>query len=133
MKKEDIIKKLNSDPEKGLSEAEVKERQEKGLNVLVTEKKKPLIIKFFEEFKDVLIIILIVAAVVSLIVDPHHLTESMIIFMVVILNALLGVYQENKAEKSLEALMKLSSPMAKVVRNSEVYEVESKFLVLLQQ
>ena len=70
MTKEDVLKKLNVDPELGLSEEEVKKRQEAGLNEFDEAKKKSFLMRFLEQFKDVLIIILILAALVSIAVDP---------------------------------------------------------------
>lgn len=129
MTKEDVLKKLNVDPELGLSEEEVKKRQGTGLNEFDEAKKKSFLMRFLEQFKDVLIIILILAALVSIAVDPSDLTESIIILVVVVFNAALGVYQENKAEKSLEALKKISAPLTTVIRSGRMQEIESRFLV----
>lgn len=129
MTKEEVLRELNVDPEFGLSEEEVKKRQEAGLNEFGEEKKKSLFVRFLEQFKDLLIIILILAALVSVIADPSDLTESIIILVVVIFNAGLGVYQENKAEKSLEALKKISAPVTKVIRFGRMQEIEARFLV----
>lgn len=129
MTKEDVLKKLNVDPELGLSEEEVKKRQGTGLNEFDEAKKKSFLMRFLEQFKDVLIIILILAALVSIAVDPGDLTESIIILVVVVFNAALGVYQENKAEKSLEALKKISAPLTTVIRSGRMQEIESRFLV----
>jgi len=113
---EEIVKELETDASNGLSEKKVKENQEKyGKNVLKEGKKTSLFVKFLLEFKDVLIIILIIAALISIVVDPSEWIDSLIIFVVVIVNAILGVFQENKAEKSLEALKKMSSPNCKVM------------------
>lgn len=129
MTKEDVLKKLNVDLELGLSEEEVKKRQGTGLNEFDEAKKKSFLMRFLEQFKDVLIIILILAALVSIAVDPGDLTESIIILVVVVFNAALGVYQENKAEKSLEALKKISAPLTTVIRSGRMQEIESRFLV----
>ena len=100
---------FDSDLSKGLDDSTIlKNRTNYGKNVLEEKKKKPLWIKFLLEFKDPLIIILIIAAVVSIIIDFNEWIESLIIMIVVLLNAILGLYQENKAEKSLDALKKLS-------------------------
>ena len=100
-----LEKEFVSDLESGLSEEQVAiNRETYGVNQLEEKEKTPLIVKFFEQFKDPLIIILIIAAVVSMIIDPHEWVESLIIMIVVLVNAILGLYQENKAEKSLEAL-----------------------------
>lgn len=131
MNKQELLKKLNVDPSLGLSKDQVEKYQsEFGFNELASKKKESIIIKFLKQFKDILIIILILAAVVSLIINPDDLIESLIIFLVVIINAVLGVYQESKAEKSLEALKKLSSPQAKVLRDGNIIHVESRDLVV---
>ncbi len=131
MKLEEIIKSNSSDTEKGLSQAQVAEKQQQhGFNELKEGKKTPLIVKFLEQFTDVLIIILIIAAIVSVIIDPHEWVESVIIFAVVILNAVLGVFQENKAEKSLEALKKMSQPSCKVLRDGVVSQILSREVVV---
>lgn len=115
----------------GLDEESVeKNRTCYGKNELEEKKKKPLWIKFLLEFKDPLIIILIIAAIVSVIVDPHEWIESLIIMIVVVLNAILGLYQENKAEKSLDALKKLSASICKVVRNNSIQTIDAKDLVV---
>lgn len=130
---EEIIKKFNSNKITGITEEEVKSRQEKyGLNELQEKAKTPMIIKFLEQFKDFMIIVLIIAAIVSGVVgylQGESFTDSIIIFVVVIVNAIIGVVQEDKAEKSLEALKKLSSYSAKVVRNGKILVVPSKELV----
>lgn len=127
---EEVLKRLESNSSSGLSEEKVKSRQSKyGLNTLDEKKRQSLLIKFLLQFKDILIIILLIAAIVSIIVDPNEWIESLIILFVVLINAFLGVAQESKAEKSLEALQMLSSPMAKVLRDGKVNTVESKDLV----
>ena len=126
----EVLQELDVDSQKGLTKEEILKRQEKyGLNALKEVKKTPWILRFLKQFNDVLIIILLIAAVVSIIVDSHEWIESLIIFVVVLINAILGVVQESKAEKSLEALKKLSSPSAKVLRNSEVQSVPACDLV----
>ncbi len=123
----DIAKELDTDLESGLSEKRVKENQDKyGPNALKEGKKTSLLVKFLLEFKDVLIIILIAAALISIIVDPSEWIDSLIIFVVVIINAVLGVVQENKAEKSLEALKKMSSPNCKVIRDGKMTIISSE-------
>lgn len=129
----DTLKKLNSDDEKGLSDEEVKKRFEKyGSNELKAKAKKSLFVKFLEQFKDFMIIVLIVAAIVSGIIGVQQgegMTDTFIILIVVVVNAIIGVAQENKAEKSLEALQKLSSHVAKVIRNGKLIVVQSAELV----
>jgi len=127
---EESLKKLDVDQKLGLSDEEVSKRKERfGVNSLTKKKPPTLIARFFAQFKDVLIIILLIAAIVSIIVDPEEWIESLIILFVVLINASLGVFQENKAEKSLEALMKLSSPHAMVIRDGNTIEIESSELV----
>ena len=131
MKIYDLIKKFNSNLEKGLNIDQVVEnRNLYGENSLKANKKESLFVKFLKQFKDVLIIILLIAAAVSIAVDPHEWFESLIILIVVVINAVLGVFQENKAEKSLEALKKMSSPTSKVIRNGNLDVVESSSLVV---
>ena len=129
----EVEKELNTNIESGLNENEVNDARSKyGYNELKSKKKKSLIVKFFEQFKDFMIIVLIISAIVSGIVgvaEGEGLTDTIIILIVVILNAIIGVIQENKAEKSLEALKKLSNHVAKVIRNGKLEIVESRQLV----
>ncbi len=127
----DVVKDLNSNVQTGLSTNEINVRREKyGKNALEEHKKETILVKFLKEFADVLIIILLVAAVISLIVDPTEWIDSLVIFVVVMLNAILGVVQESKAEKSLEALKKMSSPECKVIRNGQTDKIPSEELVV---
>ena len=129
--KEQLEIELNSNLETGLTEEQVAINREKyGVNKLEEKAKTPLIIRFFEQFKDPLIIILIIAAIVSVIIDPEEIMESIIIMVVVLVNAILGLYQENKAEKSLEALQKMSAATCKVVRNGVAQTVATEELVV---
>ncbi len=131
----ETVKCLETDEEKGLNSSEVESRKEKyGLNELAAKKKKSTFVKFLEQFKDFMIIVLIISAVISGIVGVKQegisgITDTVIILVVVIVNAIIGVLQENKAEKSLEALQKLSSHVAKVIRNGKLEVVQSKELV----
>ena len=128
-----VAEDLDANIDEGLSTAQVEERRQKyGFNELKAKKKKSLFVKFLEQFKDFMIIVLIVAAIISGIVgymEGEGITDSIIILIVVIVNAIIGVVQESKAEKSLEALQKLSSHVAKVVRNGKVDVVASRDLV----
>ena len=130
---EEVEKELETDLSKGLSNEEVQKRREKyGLNELKAKKKKSLFQKFLDQFKDFSIIILIIAAIVSGVVgvaEGEGVTDTIIILIVVIVNAIIGVSQEAKAEKSLEALQKLTDHASKVVRNGEVTVVPAKELV----
>ena len=129
----EIEKELDTNLEKGLVQEKVNEKLAKyGLNELKAEKKKSLIIKFLEQFKDFMIIVLIFAAIISggiSIAQGEAITDSIIILVVVIANAIIGVAQEAKAEKSLEALQKLSGHEAKVIRNGSVLVVPANDLV----
>ena len=129
----DVEKTLETDLEKGLSKEEVEKRKKQyGLNELEQKKKKSLFQKFLEQFKDFMIIVLIIAAIVSGVVgvaEGEGITDTIIILIVVVLNAIIGVVQENKAEKSLEALQKLSAHASKVIRDGKIDVVQSRELV----
>ena len=130
-KLQELETEFSSNLQGGLTDEQVlKNRETYGVNALEEKKKTPMIIKFLLEFKDPLIIILIIAAVVSIIIDPHEWIESLIIMIVVLVNAILGLYQENKAEKSLEALQKMSAATCKVYRNNSLQTIETKDLVV---
>ena len=128
-----VSEKLHTDTEKGLSSSEVSKRYETyGRNELKAKPKKTLLAKFIEQFKDFMIIVLIIAAIVSGIVGVQQgegIADTFIILIVVIVNAIIGVAQESKAEKSLEALQKLSSHVAKVIRDGKLVVVQSADLV----
>ena len=130
---EEVEKELETDLEKGLSKENVKKRQEKyGFNELQQAAKKSIFQKFLEQFKDFSIIVLIIAAIVSGIVgvaQGEGITDTIIILIVVIVNAIIGVAQESKAEKSLEALQKLSDHASKVIRDENMQIVPAKELV----
>ena len=130
---QEIEKEFKSNLNDGLNTKQIEENREKyGFNELKAKKKKSLFVKFLEQFKDFMIIVLIVAAIVSGVVgymEGEGITDSTIILIVVIVNAIIGVVQEAKAEKSLEALQKLSSHVAKVVRNGKVEVIQSRELV----
>ena len=130
---EEIEKNFGSNKQKGLSSEQVLEkRKEFGSNELEEKKKKTLFQKFLEQFKDFMIIVLIISALISGVVgvmENEGITDTLIILIVVLVNAVIGVMQENKAEKSLEALKKMSSHAAKVMRNGQLVVVPSKELV----
>ena len=114
--------------EQGLGEAQVEQiRAEKGENILEEEKKKSVLAVFLDQFKDLLVLILIVAAVVS--VFSGNAESSVVILVVLVMNAVLGTVQYVKAQRSLESLKQLSSPSAKVVRNGSIREVPSREVV----
>lgn len=112
----------------GLSTKQAEENLAKyGKNALVEGKKKTAFQVFLEQFKDLMVIILIIAAVIS--AFTGDLESTLVIIAVLILNAILGTVQHIKAEKSLESLKSLSSPSAKVLRNGEKIEIDSKDVV----
>lgn len=122
---------LQTNSKNGLSSEEALKRlKENGYNQLKEAKKESLLIKFLNQFKDTLTLILLVAALVSYVVEPTEWVDSVIILVVVIINAILGVVQENKAEKSLEALKKMSAPSAKVIRDGVASVIDAKELVV---
>ena len=124
---------LETNLEKGLTLEEVAKRQEKyGFNELKAGKKKSLLKKLIDQFKDFSIIILIIAAIVSGVVgvlEGEGLTDTIIILLVVFVNAIIGVTQEAKAEKSLEALQKLTDHASKVIRDGNLVVISAKELV----
>ncbi len=130
---EDVENKLNTSASEGLKSDEVLKRQEQyGFNELKEGKKKSIFIKFLEQFKDFMIIVLIIAAIVSGVIgvlEGEGLTDTIIIMIVIIANAIIGVAQEQKAEKSLEALQKLSAHTAKVIRNGKQIIMPARELV----
>ncbi len=129
----DVEAELKTDLENGLSSKQVEENKAKyGENELQEKKKEPLIKKFIAQFKDFSIIVLIIAAIVSGVVgvaQGEGFTDTIIILIVVLLNAVIGVAQESKAEKSLEALRKLSEHAAKVVRDGKEQVIPARELV----
>lgn len=118
----------------GLTAAEAAKRlAENGKNKLAEGKKDPLVKRFFAQMADPMIIMLIVAAVISAVTSRYSgegFADVIIIMFVVIVNAALGVYQENKAEKALEALQEMSSAMSKVLRDGHIVTVKSEDLVV---
>lgn len=134
-RKEEVLKKLKTNLKTGLSEEEVDFRRSKyGKNKLEEKKKETLMIKFFKQFNDFMIIILILASIVSAGISylqgENDYIDSIIIIAIVILNAIMGVVQEAKAEKSIEALKQMTPPKAKVIRNNgESKEINAEELV----
>ena len=132
---EEVIKKLDTSIEKGLTEAEVQARVLKyGKNELVLEKGKTALQIFIDQFKDFLIYLLIFAIVISIIIGAwesskagggwsSEYTDASVIGAILIANAVLGFYQEYSAEKSLESLKKLAPRFARVRRDNEVNEI----------
>lgn len=130
----EVEKKLNTNFSRGLSSKEAEKRAKVfGKNKLDEKKKVSFISKLIAQFKDFMIIILLIAAVISAIISyvegSNDYMDSIIIVAIVFFNAMMGIIQENKAEKSLEALRKLSAPVAKVKRDGKVVNIESSNLV----
>lgn len=127
---EETLKAFQTSETEGLSTKQVEEiRAKSGFNELAEAKEVSMFMKFLNQFKDPLILVLIAAAAVSILVDPHEWVDSLIILIVVVFNAVLGVAQENSAEKSLEALKKMSAPNAKVLRNNARVTIPARELV----
>ena len=134
MRKDEVLKKLDTNEKLGLSEEEVlKRRKENGNNVLQEKKKESIFVKFFKQFNDFMIIILIIASIISALVSKmqgeNDYFDSIIIIAIVVLNAVMGVVQEAKAEKSIESLKKMTPQKAKVVRDGKSKEVNAEDLV----
>ena len=127
---EEVLKSLDTSID-GLSTAQAKERLDAyGYNELDEGEKRSLLSKFIDQFKDLMIIILLVAAALSIITEGRHgLTDACIMFAGVVLHAACGVYQEGQAEAAIEALKNMSSPMARVRRDGNVVEIDSRELV----
>ena len=124
----DVLKSFNSSTE-GLSNDEVKKRQEKyGLNQMNQSKPKSPLIIFLEQYKDLLVIVLICAALISAV--SGEFVSTAVILVVITINAILGTIQTLKARKSLESLQKLSTPHVKVLRNGQVEEISSDQLTI---
>ena len=131
---EEVLKQLNAS-ESGLSQAEAQKRlEENGKNRLEAAKGKSLIRRFLEQLADPMIIILLAAAAISGVLaamEPEgEFVDVIIILAVVIINAVLGVYQESKAEKAIEALQEMSAATSKVLRDGKVQIVHSEDLVV---
>lgn len=125
---EEVEKSLNSNIQQGLTDDEVKKRvQQYGYNELEKGEKQSALLLFFSQFKDFLVIVLLVAVILSVLLGEY--IDAITILAIVILNAILGFFQERKAEKALEALKKLSAPLGNVLRNGDWLKVPSKELV----
>ena len=131
---EEIAKNLKTNINIGLPDDEAQKRFERyGPNNLKEKKKESLFVKFIKQFNDFMIITLIIAAIISAVVSKLNgeadYIDSIIIVAIVIFNAIMGLVQEQKAEKSLEALKKMSAPNAKVRRNGRVQEIDATLVV----
>lgn len=104
-----------------------------GENKLEEKKKENIVIRFFKEFNDFMIIILIIASIISALVarleGSNDYVDSIIIIAIVVFNAIMGLVQETKAEKSLEALKKMSAPVAKVKREGRIIQIKGNQVV----
>ena len=134
-KPDEVLKDLDTDVARGLSNGQVSERKQRyGENALAAKPGKTLLQRFIAQFADILIIILLLSAAVSFAIalmdpDGEGFFEPILILVIVIINACVGVYQESKAEKALDALKKMASPHARVIRDGEEQMVETKELV----
>ena len=133
--KDEVLQGLFSNAERGLSSEQVAALKAKyGPNKLQEKKKKTNFQRFLEQFKDVMILILLAAAAVSFVIavvegDPAGFFEPALILLIVVLNAIMGVVQESKAERALEALKSLSAPHARVLRDGEERVIDASELV----
>ena len=133
--KNEVLKQLASDLSSGLTNEQVSELKSKyGENRLREKKKKSTLRRFLEQFKDVMILILIAAAIVSFVIvcvekNWGELFEPALILLIVIINAIMGVYQEGKAEKALDALKNMSAPHARVLRDGVESVIDAAELV----
>lgn len=135
LEKENVLSQFEVNPSTGLSKNQIEERTIKfGPNKLKEKKKKTTMQRFLDQFKDVMILILIAAAIVSFVVvcverNWGELFEPALIVLIVILNAIMGVVQESKAEKALDALQNMSAPHARVIRDGEERIIDASELV----
>ena len=131
----ELLAELGSDAQKGLSDAQVSEKLvSHGENKLKEKPKKSTMQRFLDQFKDAMILILIAAAAVSFAIaciegNPKEFFEPALILAIVIINAIMGVMQESKAEKALDALKSLSAPHARVIREGKEQVIDAKLLV----
>lgn len=125
---QEVMKKLDV-TQYGLTDYEVRGRQKKyGYNELKEGKQKNIFQVFFEQFQDFLVIILIVAAIISIFLGD--MDSSLVILVVIILNAILGTVQHARAEKSLNSLKEMAAPISKVKRNGEIIEIPSRNVIV---
>lgn len=134
LRKEEVLRKLETDRRNGITKEEAKRRQQKyGKNKLKDKPKESIFIKFIKQFNDFMIIILIIASVISAVISrlqgENDYIDSIIIIAIVVLNAIMGVIQEAKAEKSIEALQEMTPPKAKVIRDGITNEINAEELV----
>ena len=133
--KKELLDSFGVSEERGLTEEQVIKQQEKfGKNKLKEKKKKTNLQRFIDQFKDVMILILIAAAIISFTVacvekNPQEFFEPALIMLIIIVNAFMGVIQESKAEKALDALKNMSAPHARVIRSGEEKVIDASELV----
>lgn len=132
--REDCARKLDTDLHAGLSVQEAEKRRAQfGANELEPPKKKSLLLRFLAQFSDFMIIVLLIAAGISFatsyIQHNNDYIDSIIILVIVVLNAVIGLIQESRAEKAIEALQKLSSPKARVIRSGKELEIDAADVV----
>lgn len=133
--KDNVLKSFSVYSQNGLSSKDAEKMQEKyGKNQLKEKKKKSGLQRFFDQFKDAMILILIAAAIVSFVIaciegTPEEFFEPALILLIVVLNAIMGVLQESKAEKALDALKNMSAPHARVIRDGEEKIIDAVQLV----
>ena len=130
----ETCERLKTNSVNGLTKDEAEERIKKyGENKLTEKKKESILVKFLKQFNDFIIIILIIAAAISAVMSyvegSNDYLDSVIIIFIVVLNAIMGVIQEAKAEKSLDALKKMSAPTAKVKRDGTIQTIPSEEVV----
>ena len=126
---ESVIRQLESDRQNGLTDAQVLEsRQKHGENAISEGKQKSLLMVFLEQFADLLVIILIIASVISMLTG--EIESTIVILVVIIMNAILGTVQHVKAQKSLDSLKAMSSPNARVIRNGIQTEIPASEVVV---
>ena len=126
-----VLSELDVRQSSGLSPRQAEQRLEKyGPNKLAGAKKEPLMVRFLNQMKDPMIIVLLIAAVLSLASSGgEDWIEALIILVIVVVNACISISQENNAEKALEALQKMSAPLAKVIRDGKQLRLETDALV----
>lgn len=131
-----VIEEVKTSAESGLTAAEASERlSQNGKNELDQGKKKSIFVKFLEQFKDAMIIVLLCAAIISSIISIvekqyYDLIDAGLILLIVIVNAIIGVTQEAKAEAALDALKNMNKPFCKVIRDGEMIKIKSEELVV---
>lgn len=130
----EVERQMQTNIEFGLNEKQVEDKQNKfGLNKLEEKKKESIVIKFIKQFNDFMIIILIIASIISAVVarleGSNDYFDSIIIIAIVVFNAIMGLVQEAKAEKSLEALKKMTAPTCRVKRNGKISTIKSEQIV----